>query len=49
MTKLTVAAPPPVNAAYPRPEEAMAGGGVVMTGQTTSAVAVQVDFALVPK
>jgi len=45
-----VAPPPPVNAAYPRPEEAMAqSGGVVMAGQTTSTVAVQVDFALVPK
>lgn len=43
-----VAAPPPVatQAAMPRPEE---GGGMIMAGQTTSAVAVQVDFALVPK
>ena len=46
---VAVAAPPPVNAAYPRPEQAMANDAVVMTGQTTSAVAVQVDFALVPK
>jgi uncharacterized protein len=46
---VAVAAPPPVNAAYPRPEEAMARSGVVMAGQTTSAVAVQVDFALDPK
>ncbi len=43
-----VAPPPPMvdTAAYARPEE---GGGLVMTGQTTSSVAVQVDFALVPK
>jgi uncharacterized protein YggE len=46
---VAVAAPSPVNAAYPRPEEAMAGSGVVMAGQTTSAVAVQVDFALEAK
>jgi uncharacterized protein len=46
---VAVAAPPPVNAAYPRPEEAMARDGMIMAGQTTSAVAVQVDFALVPK
>jgi uncharacterized protein YggE len=45
---VAVAAPPPVDAYYDRAEEA-AAGGVVMTGQTTSAVAVQVDFALVPK
>lgn len=44
-----VAPPPPVNAAYPRPEEAMATDGMIMAGQTTSAVAVQVDFALVSK
>jgi len=44
-----VAPPPPVNAGYARAEQAMAQGGVVMAGQTTSAVAVQVDFALVPK
>ncbi len=42
-------APPPVNAAYPRPEAGLATQGMVMPGQTTSAVAVQVDFALVPK
>jgi uncharacterized protein YggE len=41
--------PPPVNMGM-RTEQAMAGdGGMFMTGQTTSAVAVQVDFALVPK
>lgn len=46
-----VAPPPPVNMSRAMAEEAMAtsGGGMVMTGQTTSAVAVQVDFALVPK
>ena len=37
-----VAAPPPINTA-PRPEE----GATIMPGQTTSAVTVQVDFALV--
>ena len=44
-------APPPVNMSRAMPEQAIAtdGGGMVMTGQTTSAVAVQVDFALVPK
>jgi len=43
-----VAPPPPVaiEAAMARPEE---GGGIVMAGQTTSAVSVQVDFALVPR
>jgi uncharacterized protein YggE len=43
--------PPPVNMSRAMAEEAMAtsGGGVVMAGQTTSAVSVQVDFALVPK
>jgi uncharacterized protein YggE len=45
-------APPPVMAqtaarGVPRPEEG-GTGGMIMTGQTTSAVAVQVDFALVP-
>ena len=42
-------APPPANVAYERAEQASAGDGLVMAGQTTSAVAVQVDFALVPK
>lgn len=43
--------PPPVNAAaYAQAEQASVGsGGMIMSGQTTSAVAVQVDFALVPK
>ena len=42
--------PPPINAGYARTEQAMAAdGGMFMTGQTTSAVSVQVDFALVPK
>ena len=44
-----VAPPPPpiaTDVAMARPES---GGGMVMAGQTTSAVAVQVDFALVPK
>ena len=42
-----VAPPPPVSAQAARPEE---GGGraTIMPGQTTSSVAVQVDFALVP-
>ena len=43
-----VAPPPPpiaTDVAMARPES---GGGMVMAGQTTSAVAVQVDFALVP-
>jgi uncharacterized protein YggE len=46
-----VAPPPPVNMSRVMAEQAMVtdGGGMVMTGQTTSAVAVQVDFALVPK
>lgn len=39
---------PPAIAAYPRPES-MDATGAVMTGQTTSSVTVQVDFALVPK
>jgi uncharacterized protein YggE len=47
-----VAPPPMIDTAaaraYPRPEEAAAGSGMIMAGQTTSAVAVQVDFALVP-
>jgi uncharacterized protein YggE len=42
------APPPPVNMGM-RTEQASAGDGMFMTGQTTSAVAVQVDFALVPK
>jgi uncharacterized protein YggE len=47
-------APPPVavsaQAGWPGPEQGRgAGGGMIMAGQTTSAVAVQVDFALVPK
>lgn len=45
-------APPPVAANYARTEMAMADveeSGRVMAGQTTSAVSVQVDFALVPK
>lgn len=37
--------PPPINAA-PRPEQG--DGAIIMPGQTTSAVTVQVDFALVP-
>ena len=44
-----VAPPPPpiaTDVAMARPES---GGGMVMAGQTTSAVAVQVDFALEPK
>jgi uncharacterized protein YggE len=41
-----VAPPPTVQAAMP--EEGRTTG-IVMPGQTTSAVAVQVDFALVPK
>ena len=44
-----VAPPPPpiaTDVAMARPES---GGGMVMAGQTTSAVAVQGDFALVPK
>jgi len=43
--------PPPASPAgmnYPRPES-MDQTGAVMTGQTTSSVTVQVDFALVPK
>jgi len=44
-----VAPPPPPIAMQVRAEEASADGGMFMTGQTTSAVAVQVDFALVPK
>jgi uncharacterized protein len=40
--------PPPVNA-YPVMEQSTARDGTIMAGQTTSAVAVQVDFALVPK
>lgn len=43
------AAPPPPPIAMVRTEQASAGDGMFMTGQTTSAVAVQVDFALVPK
>lgn len=43
-----VAPPPPVNMGM-RTEQASAGDGMFMAGQTTSAVAVQVDFALVPK
>ena len=44
-------APPPPTASrgYPVAEQAMAGDGMIMAGQTTSSVAVQVDFALVPK
>lgn len=48
----TAPPPPPVApsaiTAYPRPES-MDASGTVMTGQTTSSVTVQVDFALVPK
>jgi uncharacterized protein YggE len=42
-------APPPV--AYPRPEmaEQASAGATVLAGQTTSQVAVQVDFTLRPK
>jgi uncharacterized protein YggE len=43
------APPPPPIAMQVRTEQAAAGDGMFMTGQTTSAVAVQVDFALVPK
>ena len=43
------APPPPVNVALPQAEQASGAGGMIMSGQTTSAVAVQVDFALVPK
>lgn len=43
------APPPPPITMQVRTEEASAGSGMFMTGQTTSAVAVQVDFALVPK
>ncbi|WP_240654617.1 SIMPL domain-containing protein [Croceicoccus ponticola] len=39
---------PPAIAAYPRPESGI-DTSAVMTGQTSSAVTVQVDFALVPK
>ena len=42
-----VAPPPPMIEAMARPEEGR--GGMIMPGQTTSAVAVQVDFALIPK
>lgn len=44
-------APPPVvqTSNGSRPESLDMGGGAVMTGQTTSNVTVQVDFALVPK
>jgi uncharacterized protein YggE len=48
-------APPPVAVSaqaggWPAPEEGRgAGGGMIMTGETTSSVAVQVDFALKPK
>jgi uncharacterized protein len=44
-----VAPPPPpmIDTAMARAEEGR--GGMIMAGQTTSAVAVQVDFALVPK
>ena len=41
-------APPPV-VGYPVAEQAMDASNRVLAGQTTSAVAVQVDFALVPK
>ena len=45
-----VAPPPPAaSRGYPVAEQAMAGDGMIMAGQTTSSVAVQVDFALVPK
>jgi len=40
--------PPPVSRGYAVAEQA-AGDGMIMAGQTTSSVAVQVDFALVPK
>lgn len=45
------APPPPPVSMQVRTEQATAGGdgGMFMTGQTTSAVSVQVDFALVPK
>jgi uncharacterized protein YggE len=45
-----VASPPPVVSAQAvaMPEEG-GGAGRVLAGQTTSAVAVQVDFALVPR
>jgi uncharacterized protein YggE len=50
-----VAPPPPPIATqargWPAPEQAAGtgGGSMIMTGQTTSAVAVQVDFALTPR
>lgn len=44
-----VAPPPPVNVAAAQAEQGSGAGGMIMSGQTTSAVAVQVDFALVPK
>lgn len=44
-----VAPPPPVNVATAQAEQGSGAGGMIMSGQTTSAVAVQVDFALVPK
>ena len=45
-----VAPPPPAaSRGYPVAEQAMAGDGMIMAGQTTSSVAVQVDFALLPK
>ena len=43
-----VAPPPPVSRGYAVAEQA-AGDGMIMAGQTTSSVAVQVDFALIPK
>ena len=43
-----VAPPPPIRTG-PRPEEGGYDPGTIMAGQTTSAVAVQVDFALKPK
>ena len=43
------APPPVVGPGYPMAEQAMDASNRVMVGQTTSAVAVQVDFALVPK
>ena len=43
-----VAPPPPVSRGYAVAEQA-AGDGMIMAGQATSSVAVQVDFALIPK
>ena len=41
--------PPPIAMNMARPESAMDASATILPGQTTSSVAVQVDFALVPK